>query len=188
MKCPICGCKMKHEIACPYCNITGDEVRFVSNVEAKKRIKAKEPKEVYNSTYIPYDINRRRLALVTILGGFFGLDLYYVGRYKYAILQLATIFVAFVCFILFKYLGYAFFEVPTEILTLVCAIFVLLWFTRIFNVLILKKATIPIVLPNKVELKDRIVARSEEEKLRKENKEKRKKSKYNKLVEKEKKR
>ena len=45
MKCPICGCKMKEEFMCPFCKITGEQVRNVSNKEAIKRIKTKDTKK-----------------------------------------------------------------------------------------------------------------------------------------------
>ena len=186
MKCPICGCKMKQEIVCPYCNVTGDDVKFASNREAKKRIKANDTKEVYNSTYLPYDVDRKKLALITVVGGFFGFDLYYLGRYKGGIIQFATIFLGFISVVLSQFFGYTFLSGITEVLTLICAVYFLIWLTKIFNILLLKKAKVPVVLPDKVELKNRIIAKNEADKLKQELVEKKKSAKYDKLVRKEK--
>ena len=184
MKCPKCGCKIHKQIMCPYCKITGDEVRFASNKEAKRRIKEKNTKEVYNSTYLPYDVDRRKLTLITIFGGFFGFDLHYLGRYKSAIIQFAIIILAFIFVVMTNFFGYSFIKIITEVLTLISTIYLMIWFTKIFNILVFKKANIPVVLPTKIELKDRIVAKTEAEKLYNEKKENRKSAKYNKLVEK----
>lgn len=82
MKCPICGCKMKDEIMCPYCHITGDQVKNASNKEAKRRIKERNTKEVYESNYTPIDINNTRLSLMVLFGGLFGVHRIYLGKYK----------------------------------------------------------------------------------------------------------
>ena len=186
MKCPICGCKMKKEIVCPYCKITGDEVRFASNKEAKRRIKRKETEEVYESTYIPYDVSKKKLLTIAVLGGFIGADAFFVGRYKRALIQSAIIFLSFMMFIMFQYLGMIFLKVPVELMTLVCAWFMLTWITNICNIIFFNKATVPIVLPTKEELKDRIQERDEMEAEKKRQKEEKSKIKYEKMVEKEK--
>ena len=186
MKCPICGCKMKKEIVCPYCKITGDEVRFASNKEAKRRIDRGDTKEVYNSTYIPYDVDRRKLMWITIFGGFFGIDAYVMGRKKRGIIQTSIILFSFLVYLLYQYVGLLFLHLPTEFLTLVCSVFMIMWFTAIFNIVFLKKAIIPVVLPTKQELKDRIVEREAQIKENANKKEARAKAKYDKLIQKEK--
>ena len=121
MKCPKCGCKIQKQIMCPYCKITGDEVRFASNKEAKKRLKNKSNEGVLMSSYIPYDVDKRKLAAITIIGGFFGFDAYYLGRFRYGVIKLATIFLTFICFTLDKFLGFSFLNPLTDILTIICA-------------------------------------------------------------------
>lgn len=176
---------MKKEIVCPYCKITGDEVKLASNKEAKRRIKRKEVEEVYESTYIPYDVNKKKLLAITVLGGFIGADAFYVGRYKRALVQSAIVFLSFVLFVMYQYLSVVFLKVPVELLTLVCAWFVLTWFTNIFNIIFFNKATVPIVLPTKEELKDRLQERQQMEEIKKSKKEEQNKRKYEKIVEKE---
>ena len=154
MKCPKCGCKMKKQIICPYCKITGDEVRFASNKEAKERIKIGDTSEVYISSYIPYDLSKKTLLLITIFGGVLGIDAYYVGRRKRGIIQVATFALAFISFLMYYAIHVGFFKHITEILTLVCAIFVCLWLSAIFR-LCFGICKVPIVLPNEEQLKQR---------------------------------
>ena len=82
MKCPICGCKMKDEFMCPYCKITGEQVRSASNKQAREKLKKGDKKDVYTSTYLPSDVNNTRLFLVALFGGFVGAHCFYVGKRK----------------------------------------------------------------------------------------------------------
>ncbi len=181
MNCPKCGCKMKKEIICPYCKITGDEVRFASNVEAKKRIKEKNTEDVLMSSYIPYDVSKKKLALIMIFGGFLGFDAYYLGRKKYGIIKISIIGLAFFSFILSFYLGYSFMETPTDILTFICAIFMIMWFSSLIG-LIFNKCKVPIVLPNEQQLKQRIIDKKEEQDKKERLKEEKTKQKFDKKV------
>ena len=92
MKCPICGCKMKEEFMCPFCKITGEQVRNASNKEAIKRIKTKDTKEVYTSSYLPKDVNNTRLMLTCLFGGVFGVHQFYTGKYKTGFFYLFSFF------------------------------------------------------------------------------------------------
>ncbi len=186
MKCPKCGCGIKQDTFCPYCKITADEVRFASNNEAKKRIKEKETDGVYTSSYIPYDVSKWKLFFITLFGGVFGFDAYYLGRYKRAVIQFATFFLAFVSFTLKQYFGFEAFALPTDILTLICAVFVVMWIGNVIGVAF-NKATVPVVLPTKAELVTRQQEWNDSEKAKADAKEAKRQKRYDKMVEKEKK-
>ena len=184
MNCPKCGCKMRKQIICPYCKITGEEVKFASNKEAKKRIKNKNTEEVYISSYIPYDVDKKKLSIITVLGGFWGFDAYYLGRRRYAIIKFGIIALTFYCFIMSHFLNYTFFDTPTEILAFICAIFVFMWFGSMFG-LLFNKAKVPIVLPDKDQLKQRMEEREEQIKEKERQKEEKAKKEFDKKVAKE---
>ncbi len=186
MKCPKCGCGIRKGAFCPYCKITADEVIFASNVEAKKRIKAKDTEDVYTSSYIPFDVSKKKLFFVTFFGGLLGFDAYYLGRYKRAIIQFATIVLAFIMYTLSYVLGYTVLRSVTDILGIASCIFLVMWIGNTFRVL-MNKATVPVVLPTADELSERKAKRDDEEKAKADAKEARSKAKYNKMVEKEKK-
>jgi len=147
MKCPICGCKMREEFMCPYCKITGEQVRNASNKKAKERIRKKDTKEVYSSSYMPKDVNRTRLLLVNLFGGFLGVHNFYVGKWKmglYAVLS-------FVFVLLFHSLS---FYIYTENVVLgylkdlgyaLYAVVVFFWISDFFKILF-KKFSMPVVL------------------------------------------
>jgi len=154
MNCPQCGCRMKKEIICPYCKITGDEVRFASNKEAVKALKNGEDKLVLVSSYLPYDVPRLKLILWTFLGGAFGFDSYYFGKRVRGILQALFLSVSFISFMLSFAMGFKFMEPVTEVLTLVVCIYICIWLTNCVKALF-GKCKLPVVLPDKQQLKER---------------------------------
>jgi len=184
MNCPKCGCKMKKQIICPYCKITGDEVKFASNYEAKKRIRNKETEEVYMSSYIPYDVDKKKLAIIMAIGGFFGFDAYYLGRHKFAIIKMATIALGFLTFVLSFYFGFQFLTTPSDILAFACTIFLIGWFSNMIG-LIFNKAKVPVVLPTKEELRSRLADYKQMQDEKERNKEEKVKEYYDKKVKKE---
>ena len=147
MKCPICGCKMKEEIMCPYCKITGHQVKEASNKEAKQRIKNKDTKEVYNSSYLPKDVNNTRLLLCALLGGFIGVHQMYVGKYKTGIFYAFGFMVPLIFFILSKYIFQtsAVLQTITVVGYALAAIITFSWVSDIFKILF-KSFSIPVVL------------------------------------------
>ena len=100
MKCPICGCKMKEEFMCPYCKITGHQVKTASNKKAKEKIIKRDKEGVYNSSYLPCDINNTRLMLITLFGGPIGIHQFYVGKFKMGFYYLLSCFYAMIFYIL----------------------------------------------------------------------------------------
>ena len=147
MKCPICGCKMKEEFMCPYCKITGEQVRTASNKKAKERIKNRDTKEVYSSSYMPKDVNRTRLLLVNLFGGFLGIHQFYVGKWKWGLYSVLS----FVYVLIFHALSFYLFK-DNIVLTLFAdlgyalyAVVVFVWIQDFFKILF-KKFSMPVVL------------------------------------------
>ena len=147
MKCPICGCKMKQEIMCPYCKITGDQVKLASNKEAKKRIKQKDTKEVYNSTYMPKDVNRTRLMLVALFGGLFGAHQFYVGKYKWGLFYSISVCLSLIAFAFATkiYPNIAWLSSVADIFYMLDAIVLMMWMSDFFKICF-KNFSIPVVL------------------------------------------
>lgn len=147
MKCPICGCKMKEEFMCPYCKVTGQQVKDASNKEAKERIRKKDTKEVYNSTYLPKDVNNTRLMLISLFGGMFGAHQFYVGKYKMGFFYLFSTFLGLIFYVLssmiFKEnLVLKYFR---SFGVLLCAIILFMWISDFFKVCF-RSFSIPVVL------------------------------------------
>lgn len=149
MRCPICGCKIKEEFMCPYCKITGTQVKDASNKEAKKRIKEKNTKEVYNSTYLPKDVNNTRLLLCGLLGGFLGIHQMYVGKYKTGLFYAFSFMIPVILFILSTYVWKTVqvLQILTKIGYFFAGIIVFLWISDVFRILF-KSFSIPVVLGN----------------------------------------
>ena len=147
MKCPICGCKMKEEFMCPYCKITGQQVKDASNKKAKERIKEKNIKEVYNSTYLPSDVNNTRLMLIALFGGIFGVHRFSVGKYKSGLFcTIAT------CFTMIFYVLSRILYPNNLILEYFCsfgyvlgAVVLFMWISDFFKI-VFKSYSMPVVL------------------------------------------
>lgn len=130
MRCPICNCKMKHKTICPYCKITGEQVKGASNQLAKVALKNGRKKEVVTSTTIPFDINYTRLLLIAIFTGFVGGHNYYVGKYYKGIFCSASMAFALIMVSIDSFFGtskYYVFELFKEISIVLAALTVFLW-------------------------------------------------------------
>ena len=147
MKCPICGCKMKEEFMCPFCKITGEQVKNASNKEAIERIKNKDTKEVYMSSYLPKDVNNTRLFIMTLLGGFLGIHQVRVGKYKTGFFYLFLTFFSVVSYILshFIFKDSVILEYCMKFGFILGAIVIFCWISDCFKVLF-KSFSMPIVL------------------------------------------
>lgn len=92
MRCPVCGAKIKHSQFCPYCqDVSVNQIRNASNTAAKQFIKEKRKNEVVFSNFLPEDISKKKLWLLTLLLGWAGGHLFYVGRKAKASFYLASI-------------------------------------------------------------------------------------------------
>lgn len=147
MKCPICGCKMKEEFMCPFCKITGSQVRNASNKEAIVKIKEKDTEEVYNSTYLPRDVNNTRLFLKSLFGGFLGIHQVSVGKYKTGWFYLILSTYAIITYILSRFLFPAsiVLEYMKQVGYVCGAIVIFCWISDCFKILF-KSFSMPVVL------------------------------------------
>lgn len=147
MKCPICGCKMKDEFMCPYCKITGKQVRNASNKEAKERIKKGDTKEIYSSSYLPRDVNNTRLLVAVLLGGIFGVHQFYVGKKKTGFFYLFSFMLGFISYVLsdMVFKDVIFLKYVMNVGIMFSALIIFLWISDIFKVLF-KSFSIPVVL------------------------------------------
>lgn len=83
LSCPICGAKLYNNQVCKYCkNVTQESIVNSSNRLAKQQIKNKDRQNVYYTNYLPSDINKKKLWLLTILLGWIGVQNFYVGKYS----------------------------------------------------------------------------------------------------------
>lgn len=147
MKCPICGCKMKEEFMCPFCKITGEQVRNASNQEALKRIKKKDTKEVYMSSYLPKDVNNTRLLVIALLGGFLGIHQLYVGKYKTGLFYAISSFFSILFFVLSHYIfkGVVWLEYLMNFGYMLGAVIMFCWISDVIKILF-RSFSIPVVL------------------------------------------
>jgi TM2 domain-containing membrane protein YozV len=139
MKCPVCGSKMVNGKVCRYCNVTSDQVINASNKKAKNAKKQKINEEVCYSSYLPSDVNKRKLLLLTIFLGVFGAGSFYVGKYVKAwfalIASVLAIAIALVDYFN-KYYGWGAengISIIFNLVTFFAAINVILWFDDIIS-------------------------------------------------------
>lgn len=132
---------------CPFCKITGEQVRNASNKEAMVKIREKDTKEVYNSSYLPKDVNNTRLFLKALFGGFLGIHQMSVGKYKtgwfYAILSFYAIFTYILSHFLFP--SSVVLEYFMKVGFVFGAIVIFCWIADCFKILF-KSFSIPVVL------------------------------------------
>lgn len=137
MRCPICNCKMKNKTECPYCKITGEQVKGASNQLAKVALKNGRRKEVVNSSTMPFDLNYTRLILIAIFTGFVGGHDYYVGRYYRGIYCSASVFFVAIMMTIADVFGatkYFAFELFYEISIVLAGITILMWVWDILRI------------------------------------------------------
>lgn len=155
MRCPICGAKLKDEM-CPYCKITNKQVIFASNKKAKQLIKEKKDKDnVHYSNVQPKDVNKVKIWLFTILGGWFGADSFLTGKYYKGCYSLFT-FVALYISTAFDVFATRYnwgasasytFSTLMSFFSLFAVVSFMFWFVGVIQ-LFTKKYKYPVVLPS----------------------------------------
>ncbi len=166
MRCPICNCRMKNKTVCPYCKITGTQVKGASNQLAKIALKNGKRKEVFNSTTIPFDVNYTRLLLIAIFTGFVGGHDYYVGKYAKGIFCSASVVWASLMIIIGEVFGaakYFVFGLFYEISVLCASITVLFWICDIFGIAV-HNFSMPVVLLDELQADANIKMKEEQKK------------------------
>ena len=155
MRCPICGAKLKDE-KCPYCLITNKQVIYASNKQAKALKKEnKEKNNVHTSNIRPKDVNKVKIWLFTVLGGWFGADSFLTGKYYKGMYSLFTYIAVFISTTLVVFTerfmwgenALTTFSYLQSLFSIFGAISFMLWFSGVVQ-LITKKYKYPVVLPS----------------------------------------
>lgn len=162
MNCPICGAKVKNNI-CPYCEITNKQIIYASNKQAKEIRKAKKDQSnIHYSSTLPKDVNKVKLWIFLIFGGWFGADCFLTGKYTKGIFCFVTYIVLIITGTLktlaeMNNWGANAVDTFGALLSLFSifgvAVF-LMWFVGIIA-MIAKKYKVPVVIPSK-ELADQM--------------------------------
>ena len=100
MICPKCGNKIpKDSTVCLYCNTKVESIMTASNAEAKRALKYKQKDRALLSSFMPYDVNKTKLLLLSIFLGWTGAHCFYVGRMTkgFTLLVCMILSILFVC-------------------------------------------------------------------------------------------
>ncbi len=156
MRCPVCGAKMINDGSiCRYCSdVTIDRIKSSSNKLAKKARKEGRGEEVVYTNYIPTDVNRNKLLLLTIFLGIFGAHDLYVGkRWKglFSLLSVTLMLVFSVLRFVSQSYGWGLEDGLVQLLSIfyfLVVIVLVLWFSDVINVLS-KRYKVPVILGDK---------------------------------------
>lgn len=148
-KCPRCGEKcLATQPTCIDCGLVFSRLDDCTNEAARKRLKHGEKENVLMMTKVPKDKNFWKLLLYSTLLGLFGVQYFYVYRWKMGIYMLASLFLTFLFGVYFN----AFFLTWPDILRYAfifyVGIYAFVWLYSIMQV-ILRKFKIPVSLPYK---------------------------------------
>ena len=125
-----------------------DKFNKATNAEAKSAFRMGEKERVLHTNHIPPDINKFKMFLMCIFGGWFGLHYFKIGKLWRGIFQIIGLALSFV---------YSYFTIELNIRTgllgdfvLVCGIIwassVIIWFVDIVSILF-NKFKYPVSLP-----------------------------------------
>ena len=149
---------MPKKLICPYCKVTGDQVQYGSNIEAKKLLRQGIDDEVYLSSTMPYDINRTKLLLYAIFLGWLGFHNYLVGRFKRGIYFNISLGIFLICCLFFeineRQWGIQMLEYSLQIVSVFSGLFFVIWFADIIAIC-LRKFKTPVKLAKLEEIKFR---------------------------------
>lgn len=156
MNCPVCGAKLYNNNVCKYCkDVTRTRIENASNIKAKEAFKSKDEslkQQVVYSTYIPSDVNKVKLVLLTILLGWLGIHNYYIGRLYKGLFSTLSISIEFCIQALKLANEYYSWGVASSlsifdtIFAFMGAFVVIIWFGDVMALLV-KKFKVPVILP-----------------------------------------
>lgn len=93
-KCPRCGAKVVSTKFCTNCELIFDRLKYASNKEAKKNLKARNKDYVIYTNVFPSDLSKKKTILLCVFLGFFGVHNFYVGKIFRGIYNLLAMIVA----------------------------------------------------------------------------------------------
>ena len=144
-RCPRCGAKVISKKFCTNCELVFDRLKYASNKEAKKNIKARNRDYVIYTDKFPSDLSKKKTVLLCVFLGFFGAHNIYVGKYIRGIIN----FFAMLLAILATALPVSAFNAAYNIFLSICMPFVsvasVLWFFDLIG-LVFGKFKVPISL------------------------------------------
>lgn len=147
MRCPQCGCKMFAD-SCPYCHISVDDVKNASNKLAKDNILHGKRDKVMLSPVLPNDINKVALILFLFLGGFVGLDSFYIGRYIKGTLCFVSYIITLGLIAIQSVYPSTAISICVEIGYIWCALVIVIWFVNMIS-FIFKGYKVPVSIIEK---------------------------------------
>lgn len=154
-RCPRCNFKTPNDMArCGNCGLNFEKFNTATNAEAKSAFRIGEKERVLHTTKVPSDINKWKFLLLCILGGWFGLHFFKLGKKWRGLFQILGLLGAFIySYFIIKFnlrTGYA------GNLILICGIIwvvsFIIWLSNIISI-IFNRFKYPVSLPysNKVE-------------------------------------
>ncbi|MFQ6724485.1 MAG: hypothetical protein ACLRFE_04070 [Clostridia bacterium] len=96
-RCPRCGFKTPSNMArCGNCLLNFEKFSNATTAEAKSAFRMGEKERVLYSRNVPSDINKWKFLLTCLLGGWFGLHYFKLGKIWRALFQICGLIFAFV--------------------------------------------------------------------------------------------
>lgn len=81
MRCPKCYGKLeKATQICLKCGFQNNKIKNASNKKAKELMRSGDGDLVMNTTVLPADLSKKKLALLCFFLGFFGAHFFYIGK------------------------------------------------------------------------------------------------------------
>ena len=148
-RCPRCNTKVPVQFfKCGTCGLNFKKFATATNSEAKSALRMGEKERVLNTTIIPSDVNKSKILISCIFGGWFGLHFFKVGKFWRGIIQLLSVIFG-VIYVIFtnnssKRIGFLYDAILIGgIIWAICFIF---WLADIIKI-IFNKFKYPVSLP-----------------------------------------
>jgi len=96
-RCPRCNFKTPASIKrCGNCGLDYNKFNSATNTEAKSAFRMNEKERILYSKQVPSDVNKTKILLMCIFGGWFGLHYFKIGRIWRGIIQALGVVFGFV--------------------------------------------------------------------------------------------
>ena len=140
MLCPKCyGRVNKNTLRCDFCGMRMNELNGATNKDAKLALKGIYKDDVMMTSKLPEDINKKKLLLLAIFFGLFGVHNLFVGRKVRGYFQIVSLLLLALCYILqiafLGTVGDVAWIIPFQISQ---GISIIMWFGDIFMIAINK--------------------------------------------------
>ena len=156
--CPHCMSRMdRRSGVCTRCGFRESSLEGATNALAKKAKQNFREDEVVKTKKLPPDVSYKKLLLLALFTGFVGGHLYYVGRYKKAIMYsigFALFIISFTLFIKEIYIENALISMAMLFARIYAGLYVIDWFFEMGRV-IFRRFKVPVLAPEKIAVYDR---------------------------------